>query len=107
MAPVQMALRTALDAFMRNGRIRRSDTSGPEPLSYGRDGMQAGVRYWGEWVMPPGEDDDGDYDWKVLSPESQRQAAAILTEVQKQFPTVSLSFSQEEKYWLSLEATPK
>lgn len=32
------------------------------------------TRYWGNWSVPPGEVDDGDYDWKVLDSKDEKLA---------------------------------
>ena len=41
------------------------------------------VRYWGKWEMPEGEEDDGDYDWEVLSKSSQAQLKSVVTKFEK------------------------
>ena len=94
------AMQALLDAFVSTGqRLSRGNIQQPEPEG---KGLRAGVRYWGNWCVPDGEKDDGDYDWKELTPASRQRAVQIVANLQKRFPTVKLSFSQEEKNWISL-----
>jgi hypothetical protein len=95
MTTVETAVQSLLDAFMQTvRRSSRNDIQPPDTAANGR--VEASIRYWGDWQMPDGEEDDGDFDWKVLS------AAALVASVQARFPTVQLSFSPEEKEWIVL-----
>ena len=41
------------------------------------------IRYWGKWEIPEGEEDDGDYDWEVLSDTSSKKLKDIITSFEK------------------------
>lgn len=102
----ETALQALLHAFIKASRDTNSDDiHQPEP--HGKEGMQAGIRYWGDWQVPEGEDDDGDYDWKEPTPASSARGKALVAEVQKQFPNVELSASAGEKEWINFTATPR
>jgi hypothetical protein len=69
--------------------------------------VEAAVRYWGDWVVPDGEEDDGDYDWKVMTARSADRAKAVLDQVRRQHPSVDMTVSSEEKEWLCLKVSAK
>jgi hypothetical protein len=48
------------------------------------------VRYWGTWVVPDGEEDDGDYDWKVPTDDTSRKIDAIIKTIQAQYPALEI-----------------
>lgn len=52
------------------------------------------TRYLGEWEMPEGEDDDGDYDWEVPSGGTVAKIKAIALEHEWQW-------QQSEKNWIT------
>lgn len=58
------------------------------------------VRYWGNWVVPEDEEDDGDYDWKKLDDKSSKE----LDELIKKFEhdrNCKIEVDGSEKCWLS------
>jgi hypothetical protein len=105
----ETAVKALLDAFVKSDRntiagdINSPETRGSE--------VGAGLRYWGDergyWQVPAGEEDDGDYDWKELTPEAKQHAATIIAEVQQRFPNIDLSYSVEEKYWIWFVGRPR
>lgn len=99
---VMDAVQALFNAFVQSGR--NLDTQKPT-IEDGK--VYAIVRYWGDWQMPQGEEDDGDYDWKELTDSSRAKAEAIVSAVQKRFPEVKLSASVEEKQCLLLRAKIK
>jgi hypothetical protein len=100
MSDVENALRTLIDALRRNNPSKYPcDTQPPEKW---QDGMMASIRYWGNWVVPDDEEDDGDYDWKILTPESSQRANSIVDQVKQQFPNVDIRWSPEEKEYITL-----
>lgn len=62
------------------------------------------VRDWGDWEVPEGEEDDGDYDWKVMTKKSREYLTDIIRAVEKRHPKVKLSYSPEEKNWIRIIA---
>lgn len=76
----------------------------PIEKSHGQNGMEFGVRYWGDWVIPDGEEDDGDYDWKVPSERTRTEVKRAVDAAQKRHPKVKLSYSTGEKEWLYFHA---
>lgn len=67
----------------------------------------ASIRYWGMWEMPEGEEDDGDYDWEVLSEESYKSAKNIIDTASKKYPELKIVFGTEEKNWISIQVSNK
>lgn len=65
------------------------------------------VRHWGEWEIPQGEEDDGDYDWEELSLESYQILSQIVDAARAEFPSVTISFQTGEKNWITIQAKSK
>ena len=82
-------------------------THPPQKMSWGP--WQAEIRDWGTWQVPHGVygEDAADYDWEELSTKSREQLKAIMIDVNKRHPKVKLSYSTEEKNWISLNAESK
>jgi hypothetical protein len=57
------------------------------------------VHYWGKWEMPEGEEDDGDYDWEVLSKSSQAQLKSVVTKFEKE-NKCKVDYQTSEKNWI-------
>ena len=57
------------------------------------------VRYWGKWEMPEGEEDDGDYDWEVLSRSSQAQLKSVVSKFEKD-NKCKVDYQTSEKNWI-------
>jgi hypothetical protein len=93
---------TSLWRLMKGQRRFRSHDNEPQWID--QRTMMAEIRDWGEWVVPEGEIDDGDYDWNVLSEGSERKLKEILDHYSQKYPDISFSAQQEEKNWLSLFA---
>jgi hypothetical protein len=66
------------------------------------DAVSFDTRYWGQWEVPAGEEDDGDYDWKELSDQSSKDLLAIKTKVCSQFPNVAIDFEDSEKEHITI-----
>ena len=71
------------------------------------DRFACGIRDWGVWEMPEGEEDDGDYDWEVLSSKSAQQMQAIVKQISAKHPDVKITWTTEEKNWIMFFAQPK
>ena len=65
-------------------------------------------RHWGVWVMPDGEEDDGDYDWEELSFESSRILDGIVNEAKALVPAdFGIEWTAEEKNWIHIQVWKK
>jgi hypothetical protein len=58
-----------------------------------------GIRYWGKWEMPEGEEDDGDYDWEVLSAASSKKLKEVITAFEKEHKC-NVMCQTSEKNWI-------
>lgn len=58
-----------------------------------------GIRYWGKWEIPKGEEDDGDYDWEVLSDASTKQLKSIIADFEKA-NNCKVLYQMSEKNWI-------
>ena len=67
----------------------------------------ASIRYWGTWEIPEGEEDDGDYDWEILSEASCKIAKDIIDAASKKYPDMKIVFGTEEKNWISIQVSNK
>lgn len=68
---------------------------------YRKDDECVSVRYWGEWEVPEGEEDDGDYDWEVLSDKSSKELDSILPKIEADLPEGwKLRVQTGEKNWI-------
>ncbi len=65
-----------------------------------KEGATVEVRDWGNWQVPEGEEDDGDYDWEEMTPASMKDLSAIMDKLEKEFPMVDFSPQTGEKNWL-------
>lgn len=61
-----------------------------------------GLRHWGIWEMPPGEEDDGDYDWEILSRESSKILDARMAVFKAKYPQLKIRASTSEKNWIDI-----
>lgn len=73
----------------------------------GKKTVSAGVRDWGQWKVPDDEEDDGDYDWKVLTPEWSKKLGKFADEMEKKYPNVRVSIQTSEKNWLDVQVGQK
>lgn len=63
------------------------------------------IRYWGTWDFPDdedGEDDDGDYDWKVLSQESNKTLNDIIQKANMGISGNKLEYEFSEKDYIDI-----
>jgi hypothetical protein len=70
-------------------------------------GIGFSVRYWGSWQVPADAEDDGDYDWEELTPESAKKLQQIINSVEAKYPNVRFEVSDSEKNWLTAELSSK
>lgn len=63
------------------------------------DSNSLGIRYWGQWEVPQDEEDDGDYDWQVLSVASSRKLNEIIMSFEKQHKCKVIC-QTSEKNWI-------
>jgi hypothetical protein len=80
------------------------DARGPEQDG---NGWIAEIRDWGNWQVPDGEEDDGDYDWEELTDESGAKLQKIVDEYAKRYPTIKFSWQTGEKNWIYFHARAK
>lgn len=73
----------------------------------GKKTFHGGVRDWGQWKVPDDAEDDGDYDWKVLTPEWSKKLKAFADQTDKKYPNLRIFISTEEKDWISVQVTNK
>lgn len=57
------------------------------------------IRYWGKWEIPEGEEDDGDYDWEVLSDASSKKLKEIIDSFEKT-NKCKVRVQTSEKNWI-------
>jgi hypothetical protein len=94
-----------LKSELRNAhRNSQYCTWDPIEKSHSGNGMEFGVRYWGDWKVPDDEEDDGDYDWKVLTDRTRTEIKRVLDAVRKRHPKIKLDYSTGEKEWLYFHA---
>lgn len=67
------------------------------------------VRYWGSWHVPSdvSDEDAQDYDWEVLDRDWRAKMEKIVADVATKYPTIQLSWSTEEKNYISVWASLK
>lgn len=66
----------------------------------GTNSITLSVRDWGQWVVPADAEDDGDYDWKVMTKKSSEEASRLIQQVKDRYPHVEIDGGGEEKNWL-------
>jgi hypothetical protein len=104
---IESALRELLNtvkSIHSNRKWGNYDARGPEQEG---DRWVAEIRYWGNWQVPDGEDDDGDYDWEELTGESAMKLQQIIDEYSKRYPSVKFYWQTGEKNWIYLYARAK
>lgn len=57
------------------------------------------IRYWGKWEVPQDEEDDGDYDWEVLSDTSSKKLKEIIDSFEKA-NKCKVRVQTSEKNWI-------
>lgn len=76
--------------------------------TYGKKQLAvAELRHFGQWEVPQGEDDDGDYDWKVPTDKTQQVVKKVLDGFRKKYPKYNITSSYEEKEWLTIQVGNK
>lgn len=97
-------LETAITSFLRKqtSQVRKED-----PKLFGNKVVLAiAARYWGSWEFPKdawGDDeDDGDYDWEVLTSKSSKELQKFIQSLDKRFKKYKVYASVEEKNWLNI-----
>lgn len=106
-ADLKSALQSLLSLVTSTSRGIDVQEDGIQPRQYNQPGFSVGVRYFGVWEMPEGEEDDGDYDWEVLSQKSRNDLARLIDKVSTQYPKMKFSYSTEEKNWIELNVERK
>lgn len=86
----------------RNAEVRKEKSF--QPLS----GRNVSARYWGKWEVPEGEEDDGDYDWEVLTKKSRDELRKFMDSLSKKYKKdYVFYYSTEEKNWISVDILKK
>lgn len=69
------------------------------------------ARHWGEWEFPRDaeydQEDDGDYDWEVMTDKSQADLSTIIKDARNRYPDFNIRVQTGEKNWVYVEVTPK
>lgn len=101
-----VALAELLDAFKRVDKGHGTDH--PEIHPPGQWGPEvsatAGIRGWGNWVVPDDAEDDGDYDWEEPTQKTIEQSRAIVMKIASRHPDVTLELETSEKNWIIMHA---
>jgi hypothetical protein len=103
-------VRSALESLLREVKNAPSSSYGSyqtDPVVDEGDRFMCGIRDWGVWEMPEGEDDDGDYDWEVLSKKSGMKMKQIVDSYTAKYPNIKFGWNTEEKNWIMLYAKAK
>jgi hypothetical protein len=64
-------------------------------------------RHWGDWVVPRGAKNDGDYDWEILSKPSRKELQTFVKSLTKRHKKFSFREVEEEKNWISVHISNK
>lgn len=81
---------------------RRAEIRKEKPFS-NKSKLLYSIRYWGEWKVPEGEEDDGDYDWEVLTDKSRKELEKFEKVLKSKFKKNKIYISQEEKNYISVD----
>lgn len=66
------------------------------------------VRHWGGWTMPDGvEDDDGDYDWEVLTDKWSKILSNLSAQWTSKYPSLKIHVNTSEKNWINVQIATK
>lgn len=66
-----------------------------------RDGSpELAVRDFGKWVVPDGEEDDGDYDWQVPTANTWKAIEQLVADTKRQFAGATITPYTGEKNWI-------
>ena len=67
-------------------------------------GYHFAVRDFGHWMVPPDEEDDGDYDWKIPTPQTAQRLDKIVSDFQARYPDMHIRWMNEgEKNWVGFD----
>lgn len=88
-------------SFFRAGR---GDTIRIEKVG---NGVEVEARHWGQWQVPPGEEDDGDYDWEELTPDSSKKLKTFVDGLNKKHKDLNITASVGEKNWIVIHIATK
>lgn len=67
-----------------------------------RSGAYTDIRDWGDWQVPAGEEDDGDYDWQEPTPATRVKLESHFKELQAKYPDTKIRYSFEEKNYIGV-----
>lgn len=65
------------------------------------------IRDWGNWEVPEGEEDDGDYDWEVPTEKTAKAADALIKELNAKFPNFVIKHRFGEKNYINVDIKKK
>jgi len=65
-----------------------------------REDESLDVRHWGQWEVPEDEEDDGDYDWEVLTQASAKKLKDLITKFEKE-NKCKVNVQTSEKNWIA------
>lgn len=88
----------AFDEFARMKEARRS-LNKDQPKEDGPGVMMFAFRDFGSWEMPEGEEDDGDYDWEVMTSATAKVIQAVITQLASKYPGFKFDWQTGEKNW--------
>lgn len=99
--PTPDAAVSEITTFFRQGH--GSDIRKEDPKFFGSKVLAAvSCRYWGKWVVPDGEEDDGDYDWEVLDTKSSKTLHDFIKGLPKKHKGLKFRASVDEKNWITI-----
>ena len=103
-------LKSAL-MFVKNKMLKHASSYSMhrpvEETSYrGKKAFEFEIRDWGQWVVPDGEEDDGDYDWEVLTDKYRKILKDIRDEAKHEYPSIDFNVDIGEKNWITVIASP-
>lgn len=84
---------------------RRADWQQPKSDSPAL--VEFSCRHYGEWEVPEGEEDDGDYDWETPTPFTIKQINDTIKVAGQRYPDFKVDISVEEKNWIDFKVTPR
>ena len=98
----------AMDIYtaFKNSSLKKRYTQLDEPMPKGTS-IEFAIRDWGDWQVPAGVEDDGDYDWEEPTPATVKAGEELLKSCEKRFPAYKFTLHAGEKNWLYVSVKAK
>lgn len=108
---IRSAMKSAMNSQSSRNSYGGSYTGDWSDIEQFDNGYEMQVRDWGGWENPDDisqeDEDDGDYDWQVLSRKWSTTMNEIITSAMRRYPTVKLNWTTEEKNYMVITAAAK